>query len=70
MKKVLGGMATYCVTNADCASGAECHNHSCCRAEYSDACAINGAGNPEDQCCAGLKCELNATGTGTICVPA
>lgn len=39
-----------------------------CLEEFDYACSISGAGNPEDQCCPGLKCEMNATDTGTICV--
>jgi hypothetical protein len=39
-----------------------------CKPLYSYECSINGGGNPEDQCCPGLTCKINGTGTGTICM--
>ena len=56
MKKVMGGTR---MVNEGGGGG--------CKADSEIGCSMNGAGNAEDQCCTGLICELNATGTGTIC---
>jgi hypothetical protein len=39
-----------------------------CKTKFESECSISGSGDPEDICCSGLKCEMNASGTGTICV--
>jgi hypothetical protein len=38
-----------------------------CIEELKWDCSMN-PGNNQDQCCPGLKCEINGTGTGTICM--
>ncbi len=38
-----------------------------CIPQHGQNCSTSGGGNPEDQCCTGFKCEMNATSTGTIC---
>ncbi len=38
-----------------------------CKVDGDLACSISGGGNAEDQCCEGIVCEMNCTGTGTIC---
>ncbi len=39
-----------------------------CKLKYESECATSGTGDPKDLCCSGLKCEMNASNTGTICV--
>ncbi len=38
-----------------------------CIKELKWDCSMN-PGNSQDQCCPGLRCEINGTGTGTICM--
>ncbi|MCU0351508.1 MAG: hypothetical protein MUF43_11900 [Flavobacterium sp.] len=39
-----------------------------CKSKYDTGCSVSGHGNAEDKCCQGLVCEMNGTGTGTICM--
>jgi len=39
-----------------------------CLQEFAPACSLNHTGNPDQWCCPGLTCELNATESGTICI--
>jgi hypothetical protein len=39
-----------------------------CKLNYDTECAVSGTGDPDDLCCSGLKCEMKASNTGTICI--